>query len=461
MKQFPIFKELVSFVVVIILFTVSIGISFDGIIVNQRKEKRKLGETQWISRQVQVEYMRFLNVFDRYALGDPAVGKLDLERRLDLLWSHLPLVVRGEVGSLFGAIDGAHETIKALELVLAEHEPRILALAAGDSRGYVEIRGALDPFEARFRDMVFKTSFASDIEQARFTDALRQDYLLLAGSLIGVLVSGSLLIVILIRQVRRARLAEAQALVARQQSEQANRAKSDFLAHMSHELRTPLNAIIGFAEMGEREVLGPIGNPKYREYAHDIHTSGLHLLNLINGLLDLSKIEAGKYELHEEIIDLAEVTTCSIRLVQEQARSAGLIVKVELPAALPAVMADKRALIQILLNLLSNAIKFTPEGGKIVISARPHNAGRYALCVADSGIGMKEADLATALTPFAQVESSLTRSYEGTGLGLSLAKYLADLHDCGFLIESQPGSGTAVTVVFPGKRLRYAAIAAE
>ena len=242
MKQFPIFKEFVSLLVVILLFTVSIGISFNGIIVNQRKETRQIGETHWISRQVQIEYFRFMSSFDRYALGDASVHKADLERRLDILWSRLPLVLEGEIGEFFAKIGNAHETITDFQRVLGEVELDILQMAPGDSTSRQRVRAAMAPFQTRLRDLVLNTSFATDAERARFTNALRQDYLLLAGSLAGVLVSGSLLIVILIRQVRRARLAEAQAMVARQQAEQANSAKSNFLAHMSHELRTPLVA---------------------------------------------------------------------------------------------------------------------------------------------------------------------------------------------------------------------------
>ena len=240
---------------------------------------------------------------------------------------------------------------------------------------------------------------------------------------------------------------------ARDVANAANKAKSDFLANMSHELRTPLNAIIGFSEIMNAELLGPLGSKEYRQYAGDIHESGAHLLSLINDILDLSKIEAGRMELVEERIVVGEVIEASIRIIRERAHAAELELVTELADEMPTLFADERAVKQILLNLLSNAVKFTKPGGRVTIAARPDAVGRIRLVVSDTGVGMSEADIKKALSPFGQVDSSLARKHEGTGLGVPLARSMTEVHGGTFAIESEPGEGTTVTVTMPAHRV--------
>ena len=241
---------------------------------------------------------------------------------------------------------------------------------------------------------------------------------------------------------------------AKNEADAANRSKTDFLHNMSHELRTPLNAIIGFSEIMEKELLGPLGTPQYTEYAGDIHRSGDHLLSIINDILDLAKIEAGKYELVETEVDLAEVVDLCCRLVGDRADQAGHRMSVDIPEDLPALYADQRALKQILLNLLSNAVKFTPDGGEVTVTAGVAGDGCAELSVTDTGIGIAEENIETVLSNFGQVDTSLSREYEGTGLGLPLVKWLAKLHGGTLRIESKVDAGTTVTVSFPAERVR-------
>jgi PAS domain S-box-containing protein len=246
------------------------------------------------------------------------------------------------------------------------------------------------------------------------------------------------------------RRSEAVLRRSQQAAELANRAKSEFLANMSHELRTPLNAIIGFSEVIAGEMYGPAGEPRYAEYARDIQRSGQHLLRIINDLLDLSKVESGKQELHETEIGLAELIAASIRLVQPRATAAGLTLAVEVPDGLPQLRADARLLKQLLINLLSNAVKFTPKGS-VSVRAGLHD-GAISIAVADTGIGMSAREIELALAPFGQVDSGLSRKHEGTGLGLPLARAFAELHGGQLEVLSTPGAGSTMTVRFPPER---------
>ncbi len=240
--------------------------------------------------------------------------------------------------------------------------------------------------------------------------------------------------------------------VALAHADAANRAKSSFLAAMSHELRTPLNAIIGFSEIMKAQLYGRVGNDTYRGYVDDIHNSGRHLLQLINDILDLSKSDAGELKLSNDIVDVNQLVDECLPFVRTQATRGNVRLSVVHTADAIQLRADARRIKQIVLNLLSNAVKFTPEGGAVTVSVRHHRDG-IAIVVADSGIGIAEADIPVALARFGQIDNGLSRKYDGTGLGLPLAKELAELHGGSLSIESSPGKGTTVMLWLPPERL--------
>ena len=240
---------------------------------------------------------------------------------------------------------------------------------------------------------------------------------------------------------------------AKEAAELANRVKSEFLANMSHELRTPLNAIIGFSEMMSSELLGPLGNEQYQGYSHDILVSAQHLLGVINDILDVAKIEAGKLHLTEEDVNPHEVLGTVKRLMSERAERVGIHLSVEADQDLPHVWADARKLKQILINLMANSVKFTPGGGRIDIRAYVEQSGDFVFAVTDTGIGIAKEDIDKALAPFTQIDSQLSRQFEGTGLGLPLAKGFTELHEGELKLISEPGKGTQVTVHLPAKRV--------
>jgi two-component system cell cycle sensor histidine kinase PleC len=245
---------------------------------------------------------------------------------------------------------------------------------------------------------------------------------------------------------------EAQLSRALQAETHANAAKSDFLALMSHELRTPLNAIIGFSELLGTEMFGPLGHPRYREYAHDVHGAGRHLLALINDILDLSKAEAGKFELACEEISPTDIVMECIRLMRGRAQEAGLRLSHDLSSALPNLMVDRLRFKQVLLNLCSNAIKFTPRGGSVCISAACRGDGSFILAVRDTGIGMEPEMIPFALEPFRQIASPFSRKVQGTGLGLALVKSLVECHGGILDVESAVDQGTTVRLTLPPAR---------
>jgi two-component system cell cycle sensor histidine kinase PleC len=232
-----------------------------------------------------------------------------------------------------------------------------------------------------------------------------------------------------------------------ERAEQANRAKSEFLANMSHELRTPLNAIIGFSELMQSALFGPLGSERYSEYATDIHSSGNYLLGVINDILDMSKIEAGQFSIEREEVDLCPLIRETVRVVSLQAAQKSITVETKIADTMR-LYADRRALKQIALNLLSNAVKFTGEGGKILVRAR-NLSGAMLLTIEDTGCGIPKAALKKLGRPFEQVQNQFSKNHNGSGLGLAISRSLAELHGGALKIRSTEGVGTIVSVRIP------------
>jgi len=233
----------------------------------------------------------------------------------------------------------------------------------------------------------------------------------------------------------------------------ANQAKTTFLANMSHELRTPLNAIIGFSELIKAEIFGPVGATEYADYVSDIHDSGKHLLQIINDVLDMAKIESGQLEPSFRDIDMAHIAETCVSMSSVLADKGDVALTTNIPNDLPEVLADSRMMKQIILNLLSNGIKFTPAQGNVVLSIAADKAQGCVIEVRDDGIGMDPADLDIIMQPFGQVDTNLNRENEGTGLGLPLVKSMVELHDGSVEIDTQLGRGTAVIITLPPERL--------
>jgi PAS domain S-box-containing protein len=256
-----------------------------------------------------------------------------------------------------------------------------------------------------------------------------------------------------LRDITQWKKAEEELVAARRAAEAANAQKSEFLAKISHEIRTPLNAVIGFSEVMMEERFGPIGNERYREYLRDIHLSGSHLMSLINDLLDLSKIEAGKIELSFDAVAVNAVIQECVALMQPQANRERIIIRTSLGPDVPSVVADARSLRQIILNLLSNAVKFTQPGGQVIVSTKLEETGEVVIRIRDTGVGMSEKDIEAAMKPFRQLATSGRERFDGTGLGLPLTKAMVEANRASFTITSAIDQGTMVRIAFPSPRV--------
>jgi signal transduction histidine kinase len=256
------------------------------------------------------------------------------------------------------------------------------------------------------------------------------------------------------QEVERTKKTSMELIVTKEQAEAANRAKSVFLANVSHELRTPLNAIIGFSSIMADQMFGPIGHKKYREYLQDIRSSSEHLSDVLGEVLDLAKIEAGQFKMEEEHVDMVKLFHESHALISGQATQKGLKVEVDVPEDLPHVNGDRLRLKQSVLNLLSNAVKFTPEGRDgVSLRAMMDGDGQMRIQVSDNGIGIPKEEQELVFSPFMRSASALSRSHEGTGLGLSLVKAFIDMHGGDIQLESEVDKGTTFTIVLPAERI--------
>lgn len=248
-------------------------------------------------------------------------------------------------------------------------------------------------------------------------------------------------------------LAAEEVRQAKEKAEISDRAKTEFLANMSHELKTPLNAVIGFSEMMAGEVLGPIGTPQYREYAQEICASGRHLAEIVNDILDVSRLEANAVEVQDQHIRIEHIVASSLRLVTDRARESDILLSVSVPSDLPLLIADQRMIKQMVNNLLTNAVKFTPHGGKVSITSIYTPEGGTEIAVRDNGCGIPADMLDKVTLPFHQADASLGRKHEGTGLGLALVNSMMSLHGGRLVLESEPGAGTTAILQFPAERV--------
>lgn len=373
--------------------------------------------------------------------------------RLEILWSRLDTLDQGEAMEVFSGIERANEIIGNAKAKLRTLEKSISSLDESAPQNAVAMARLVAGMEQSFSDLgvdlLHYYNAIDNAERERLASRIR----LLVYFMIGVILCSVITLLLWLLENRRALQAARLCDLALQDARQANAAKSKFLANTSHELRTPLNAILGFSHVMRDEMLGPMGNPRYNDYVNNIHESGLHLLKLINDLLDLAEIEAGKRGLQNEGLDVRTIVESSIALSSSHFGRSEKGIDNLCPADLPTLRADPQALRQILVNLLVNAAKFSRPGGIVTVNAALRPGGGLHLWIKDTGFGMTKDQLERALLPFKHSDHDMNRTLGGTGLGLPISKSLMELHGGSLHLASEPGQGTTVTLYFPDERV--------
>ncbi len=420
----------------------------------------------WIAAQARVEFENLQLSLERFARTGAEADLESVHTWFDVFWSRMDILRESRGGELLAQTPGYLRMVERMSATLKAADPVVSALKPGDRAGALAAITAVAPAAGDVQSLFTAANFETDLADVQQVAMTHRTYVLLLASLSAVLAISLLLIALQFRDIRiqerllaergaaiaSLRQREAELELASRRAADANEAKSFFLANMSHELRTPLNAILGFSEMLARETFGPLGQDRYRGYADDIHKSASHLLELINDILSLTRIEAGKLQIDDQPVDIAEVWEFALGMLKEKIEAGLLRVQTNLPPDLPRFRGDNRALRQVAINLLSNAIKFTPPGGAITIAAAAGPDG-LMVSVKDTGVGLAPDEVQRVFTPYVQIGNPMVRRNDGVGLGLALVRTLTELHDGRAEIESIKNLGTRVILTFPSSRL--------
>jgi signal transduction histidine kinase len=408
----------------------------------------------WAAGQAVAELYRFEQRVAASRLAGGGIDHNEVRLRFDILQNRLHLFKDGKLKEFVDRTPEHRDTVAEFATVMAELDPMIDGI---EQSGMAElVLARVTPLDSGFaRLAAAANAFSGEqvAEDQRQLLALHWLFsALIAGLLLGGLALLSLLVVqnrLLKRAHRDLRIMANDLLAAKEKAEAGNETKSRFLANMSHELRTPLNAIIGFSEMMAREMFGPLGHAKYRGYAGDILKSGRHMHDLITDILTMARLEAGVFELAPEPLDLGSVVRGALGILRGTEIAKGREIVVDPAGEWPSLRADRRAVRQMLINLAANAVKFSEPHTPVRITSRRRPNGELALTVSDRGVGMASDDIEVAVRPFHQLDSGLARRHEGTGLGLSIVKGLIEGHGGRLEIDSRPGFGSAISLVFP------------
>jgi signal transduction histidine kinase len=439
----------------LVVFTVA-GVSVSTAVSDREKALREVARynTVWAVSQATSEFQRFVARVAAYAVPGSGVNKDEVQLRFDILNNRLDIFSRGDVQEFTEAKPEQRETVEGFARMLAEIDPLVEKI---DAPGNVlRILELARPFEGKLAHMsASANSYGGDQANADQRRLLELHWMFSAIAA-ALAVCGLAFIVLLFLQNRlltkayeRMRVLAEDLHAAKNEADAASEAKSRFLATMSHELRTPLNAVIGFSEIIAGEAFGPVGQQAYRTYAGDILRSGQHMLDLVTDILTMAKLDAGRFQVAASPIDLREAIERAVKMFRGTKHADGRQLTLSPEGPWPWINADEVAVRQMLLNLLSNAAKFSDPDKPIDVRCRTSPAGEVVVTVVDHGIGMTQDDAVLAVRPFYQADSRLSRKYEGSGLGLSIVSGLMTCHGGKLVIDSEPGEGSQISLVFP------------